>query len=140
MEKVDGFIFDGYGPLESYVDKHHYTKFGSYQIKLKDDFEDNLKPQESGSHYSSVRLETKDLLVLSDKPFSFNVLPYSFETLINTNHNYELIDEDKVYINLDLFMAGVGSHSCGPVLDEKYRVPKKGKGTFRLIFKDKISK
>ena len=135
MEKVDGFIFDGYGPLESYVDKHHYAKFDTYQINLKDDFEDNLKPQESGSHYSSVRLETKDLLVLSDKPFSFNILPYSFDTLINTNHNYELIEDDKVYINLDLFMSGVGSHSCGPVLDEKYRVPKKGKGTFRIIFK-----
>ena len=36
-------------------------------------------------------------------------------------HNFELIEEDLTYLNIDYKQSGIGSNSCGPDLDEKYR-------------------
>ena len=38
-----------------------------------------------------------------------------------------------MYINLDIAMSGVGTNSCGPELDEKYRASKQGHNVFRIL-------
>ena len=49
-------------------------------------------------------------------------------------HDFELPKSDKVTLCLDLAMRGVGSHSCGPELEEKYEIPRKGRNTFKIRF------
>ena len=108
---------------------------GEFSLKVKDNYKHYLKPQESGSHYYSSYVDLGEIYIRASKPFSFNVLPYSQEMLGKTKHDFELVDSPYTYIYLDVNMRGIGTHSCGPELLEKYRIPKKDSNTFRLEFK-----
>jgi beta-galactosidase len=55
-QKVSYF---GYGPNESYLDKHRSSYIDSFSTTVSELHEDYLKPQENGSHYycSVVKLD-----------------------------------------------------------------------------------
>lgn len=59
--------------------------------------------------------------VTSAVPFSMNASPYTAEELTNAAHNYELPESGKSVLCIDYRQNGIGSNSCGPELDEKYR-------------------
>lgn len=61
------------------------------------------------------------IAVTSAVPFSMNALPYTAEELTNAAHNYELPESNKAVLCIDYRQNGIGSNSCGPELDEKYR-------------------
>ena len=126
--------YRGLGPEETYIDKHHYALFGDYEYVVKDNEPIYLKPQEYGHHHDVEKLSIGDIDIIANKLFSFNVLPYSEKDLLNAKHNYELIKDGNVYIDIDYFMSGVGSHSCGPVLDKKYQTPDSGDIEFVITF------
>ena len=111
----------GFGPTESYCDKHHGTKKGLYQTTAANNHEDYIKPQENGSHFACdfVKAQTQTgtgLCVQADVPFSMNVSPYTQETLASTRHNFELRESEHTVLCLDYKQSGVGSNSCGPEL------------------------
>ena len=134
--KKSGYLrYFGYGMDESYIDKRIHNSIGEFKTNVDNNYHHYIKPQESGSHYYSSYVELDDILIKAEKPFSFNALPYSKEQLINTKHDFELNKDDNAYVSLDIFMSGVGTHSCGPALANQYRTPNKGKNTFRIIFK-----
>lgn len=136
-KKYNEFSYAGYGPTESYIDKHLASEYGEYTTTIKENFNDYIKPQENGSHYMSTKLEIKDALsIVAEKPFSFSVLPYSTKELTDAKHNFELGESKATYINLDLSMSGVGTNSCGPILNEKYRAKKDEKNKFRICIKN----
>ncbi|OOH89661.1 beta-galactosidase [Pasteurellaceae bacterium 15-036681] len=112
----------GYGTGESYVDKHHYTKRGVYQITAKGNHTDYVKPQENGSHFGCEYLQTEDFAISADKPVSFNFSPYTQEELTTKAHNYELVECAQNVLCVDYKMSGIGSNSCGPNLKDKYRL------------------
>ena len=134
-DKCHQFTFFGYGPDESYVDKHIHNKMGEFTVTPKSSMGNNLKPQECGSHYYSSYVLANDLSMTAEKPFSFSLLPYSLETLRDTKHDYELKNKGEGYVSLDIAQAGVGTHSCGPRLDKKYWIPRKDKNVFKIYFK-----
>ena len=128
------FSYYGYGPYESYIDKHIASDFGEYYTTAQYNFTDYLMPQETGSHFGSTKLTINDVMTITaTQPFSFSVLPYSTTELENAKHNFELKKSNATYINLDIAMSGVGSNSCGPMLDKKYRAPKCGSNKFRIV-------
>ena len=57
-----------------------------------------------------------------DGGFSFNAQHYSAEMLDRTPHDYELTPDGRTYLTVDYKQSGVGSNSCGPSLDEQYRL------------------
>ena len=122
MEQVEYY---GYGPLESYVDKHHASSHGCYQAAVAELHEDYLKPQENGSHWDCDYVTLTDgahtLKVTGEKSFSFNVSPYTVEELTEKPHNFELVPCGSTVLHVDYKQAGIGSNSCGPELLEKYR-------------------
>lgn len=61
------------------------------------------------------------IAVTSAVPFSMNASPYTAEELTNAAHNYELPESNKSVLCIDYRQNGIGSNSCGPELDEKYR-------------------
>ena len=126
------FSYIGFGPYESYVDKNMSCEYGYYESNAYKNYDRNfIMPQESGSHYFSKYLKVNNAFtVTADNPFSFSVNPYTTKQLCETLHNHELKKNDFVNVCLDLYMRGIGSHSCGPELDAKYEIPKKGKITF----------
>ena len=133
------FEYDGFGASESYIDKHMASAFGTYRSTAEQNYGHYIKPQESGSHFASTRLRIGDMEITAQKPFSFNASPYSTYMLAQTPHDFELQRTGKTYVNLDIAMSGVGSHSCGPELAEAYRAPKKGENIFRItLLKDNL--
>ena len=116
----------GYGPTESYLDKHHATAFGRYKTTPESNHVPYLKPQENGSHYACREVKVANsadcFTVQSRTPFSMNVLPYSQEELGSKKHQYDLEKSGSTILCVDYKMSGVGSNSCGPALKEQYRL------------------
>lgn len=125
-KNYDKVAYFGYGPGESYADKHHASYVGNFEGKIEDMFEDYVKPQENSSHFGckNMTLSSENVAVRfeASKDFSFNASEYTQEELASKKHNYELIKNEDNVICVDYKMAGVGSNSCGPALLEKYRV------------------
>lgn len=121
--------YTGYGPYESYQDKHRASWFGRFASTVADLHEDYLKPQENGSHWGCTRLNLRSSLegglsisTPAGETFSFNASPYTQEQLERAEHNYELEPCGCTVLCLDYKMSGIGSNSCGPKLIEKYRL------------------
>lgn len=112
----------GYGPYESYCDKHHASYLGRFAQRTDDLFEDYVKPQENGSHYGCAYVTVTDgaaaVTVESPEDISFNLSRYTQEELMTKAHNYELEMSPDVVFCFDYKMSGVGSNSCGPRLAE----------------------
>ena len=124
FDRVDYF---GYGPNESYIDKHRSSYMGLFSTLIADLQEDYIRPQENSSHfgcrYMTVKSGDAGICFEGSKPFSFNASEYTQEELAEKRHNYELEKCESNVICVDWQMAGVGSNSCGPQLMEKYRLP-----------------
>lgn len=137
VDKAHGnFSYAGFGPTESYVDKHIAGEYGYYVSSARENYDrEYIRPQESGSHYACKYMAVKDLFkVTAEQPFSFSVNPYTTKQLCETLHSFELEENDFVNVCIDLAMRGVGSHSCGPELPDEYEIPRKGKNTFKFTF------
>lgn len=124
----------GMGPYESYIDKHHASWHGAFSASIDEMHEDYIMPQENGSHFdcSYVQISapgandgadrtSHSIAMTSAVPFSMNASPYTAEELTNAAHNYELPESNKSVLCIDYRQNGIGSNSCGPELDEKYR-------------------
>lgn len=145
----DTVEYYGYGPGESYIDKHQASRLGTFKQKVCDQYEPYIKPQENSSHYGCryVRLEGKktNIVVMGTEPLSkkqkyisFNAGNYTQEELWTKKHNWELEKADYTVFCVDYKMAGVGSNSCGPALAEKYRIELPlVKGQINVTFKTK---
>ena len=137
VDKAYGnFSYVGFGPTESYVDKHIASEYGYYVSSAEENYDYKyIRPQESGSHYACKYLAVKNLFkVTAEQPFSCSVNPFTTEQLRETLHSFELEENDFVNVCIDLAMRGVGSHSCGPDLPEEYEIPKEFKNTFKFTF------
>ena len=137
VDKAYGnFSYAGFGPTESYVDKHIACEYGYYVSSARENYDrEYIRPQESGSHYACKYMAVKDLFkVTAEQPFSFSVNPYTTKQLCETLHSFELEENDFVNVCIDLAMRGVGSHSCGPELPAEYEIPKTYKNTFKFTF------
>ena len=133
-EDMQNINYIGMGPYESYIDKHHASWHGSFSASIDKMHEDYIMPQENGSHFdcSYVQISapgandgadrtSHSIAVTSAVPFSMNASPYTAEELTNAAHNYELPESNKSVLCIDYRQNGIGSNSCGPELDEKYR-------------------
>ena len=130
------FSYIGFGPSESYIDKRAACEYGHYESTAEENYEKGyVRPQESGSHFASKYLCMDGLFtVTAEKEFSFSVNPYTTAQLFDTKHHFELTENEFVTVCLDVAMRGVGSHSCGPKLDEEYEIPRKSGNKFTLTF------
>ena len=127
LPKEFGFAeYFGYGPTESYVDKHQATRLGVYAQTVDSMFEPYLMPQENSSHmgcrYCTVTDGAYSLTCAAERPFSMNVSRYTQEQLKEARHHDELAPCGDTVWCLDYAMSGVGSNSCGPALLEPYRL------------------
>ncbi len=117
----------GYGPNESYIDKHRSSWYGRFDDTVENQYVDYIKPQENSSHYncSDLTLSSKygnRIHITATEPFSFQAGRYTQEELQTKAHNYELCKSNSTVLCLDYKMSGVGSNSCGPALSEKYQL------------------
>lgn len=121
-EETEKIRYFGYGPTESYKDKHQACWIDWFEATIEELHEDYIRPQENGSHFGCLEVQLGDIHAISSEPFSFNVSYYTTTELTEKAHNYELEKSGHVILHLDYAMSGVGSNSCGPRLLEQYQL------------------
>lgn len=112
----------GYGPQESYIDKHRASYLDLFTEGLDEMHEDYIRPQENGSHYGTRYVTAGGFRFSASRPFSFQASPYTWEELASKRHNYELEKAEGMVFSIDYKVSGVGSNACGPALAPAYRL------------------
>lgn len=130
-EDCEYFKYFGLGPMESYQDKHLAATMGAYSGNVIDNIEHYVRPQENSSHANTMWANVAHIggqglyFDCNGNDFSFTSSHYSAKQLTEKTHDYELSPEEVTYVNLDYKQSGIGSNSCGPELDKKYRLSEK---------------
>ncbi len=116
----------GKGEKECYVDYQEHSKMGLFTGTVTEQYEPYIRPQECGNHIgtSFVQLSdcTKKIEVNSESVFEFSALHYTMENLDQTQHSFELVEDDSTELLICYKNRGIGSESCGARLPEKYGV------------------
>lgn len=118
----------GLGDLENLNDFKAQSTIGIYSATVDELNVDYIRPQENGTHSETrwVRLTDDDgrgVMIYNRKNyFTFNIHNYSNETLRKAKHIEDIKDDKLVALNVDGFVRGTGSNSCGPNALNKYRV------------------
>ena len=119
------FSYFGYGPYESYCDMHHASTMGLYSSCAEDEYVEYIRPQEHGNHTNVKQLNIGNMRFSSKSGLDCNVSCYTSKQLTNATHTDKLYKNGKTYVRVDYKNSGIGSNSCGPALDEKFRVGEK---------------
>ena len=135
MNALHAFAF---GPQESYADKRQASMLCTFDSTVEAQYSHPLRPQESGSHWGVRRMRlsgAQGALEVTGDAFVFSALPYTQEQLADTPHDDELEPCGSTVLCVDFAHAGIGSNSCGPVLDECYETPHEvvGRVTFDFL-------
>ena len=137
-DSFEALSYYGYGPNESYIDKRRSSRLDAFTSTVSGEFENYIKPQENGSHYGckEMKLCSKKggCVTVQGKDFSFNASHYTQEELTKKKHNFELEKSPYTVLCVDERQSGIGSNSCGPVLQEKYQLGKRLELNVRLTF------
>lgn len=126
------FTYFGRGPEENYRDMHAHAPMGLYKSDAKQEYVNYVRPQEQGNH-SGVRelILGGQLNFRSDTEFECAVSQYSTQMLTQAEHTDELKGDGCTHVRVDHKVSGIGSGSCGPALDEKFRFSEK-EFTFKI--------
>jgi beta-galactosidase len=110
----------GRGPIESYVDRKSYTKVGLYKSSIDELFTMYARPQDNGNRADVRWVEFESskgskIKFVSDANFNFSASHYKMEDLDSGEdkadlqaHGRLLVPREKVYLNIDGFVAGLG--------------------------------
>ncbi|MBR3705062.1 MAG: DUF4981 domain-containing protein, partial [Oscillospiraceae bacterium] len=119
------FTYYGCGPYESYRDMCHAGRVDLFSSSAEKEYVNYVRPQEHGNHTSTRMLRIGKLRFLTDTEFEFNVSRYSTAALTRAEHTDELKPDGNIHLRIDYKVSGLGSNSCGPQLEEKYRLSEK---------------
>ena len=125
MENIRYF---GLGEKENLSDFKAQATLGIYEAKVVDTHEPYIFPQENGCHTEVRFLEVTDndnaglVFANCQGNFSFNIHDYTVQALEDATHQEELVRSETAHLNLDGFLSGTGSGSCGPYTLPKYRI------------------
>ena len=125
----------GRGDMANYPDMLSHAPIGIYEHKGNFG-EKMIVPQASGNRCDVRWAEVTDdngvgvCFRAVKKPFGLDVEHYDERTLASWKHIVDYKDEDATYVHVDGFVCGVGSNSCGPLPEQKYRIEEKKELTF----------
>ncbi|MBQ5968485.1 MAG: hypothetical protein IJL52_00025 [Clostridia bacterium] len=119
-ETLQNVCYYGAGPYENLPDFRQQSTVGIYESTVRDLCENYIKPQENGMHMDTrfVRL-TDDSgagveFHCGETPLTFSARPYKNKTLKKAQHREDLRNDHLVCVNIDGFVRGTGTDSCGP--------------------------
>ena len=112
----------GRGPLENYPDMTLHAPVGYYESNAKKEYVPYVRPQEQGNHCDVRLLQAGELTFCAEEAFCFQVSQYSTQMLDKATHTDELKNDGNTYLRLDYKVSGIGSASCGPVIEDVYRL------------------
>ena len=134
LKTMRDVTYCGFGPNESYIDKHRSCWHGVFTGTPDTLYEAEIKPQENGNHHdcswASISGEGAGLMIVngdgSDEPertgFDFQALPDTAAEMTRKAHDFELERSEFTEVSVDYMQSGIGSNSCGPELLPQYRL------------------
>lgn len=131
VPSLDNVRWYGYGPMETYPDRHRSASIGWWSAKAGDQYTHYPRPQDSGNLESVAVIRLTDdqgqgvQVCALDKPFSASALPYSVMDIYHASHDCDLKPSGAVYLNIDTAVLGLGNSSCGPGVLKEYAIAKK---------------
>ncbi len=125
-EGAEDVRYFGYGPYESYEDKRLASHIALFRTTATDNFEHYVRPQENSAHFGCKWADVTGVeghgLYFSAESFSLSASHFTPKGLTGVAHDFELTPERETFIIIDYRNAGIGSNSCGPALDARYRI------------------
>ena len=117
----DRVTYYGRGPIECYRDRQSSQHIGIYQGKVKDQYYDYIRPQESGNHtdirwFQVTDVNGKGLRVYSDNVMEASALPYTTAQLDDGpvkehawgHHSGDLVPEGTTQLHIQQRQMGLG--------------------------------
>ena len=105
---------------------HHASMIDFFESDADSEYVNYVMPQEHGNHTRVKILDIKNgLYFASETEMDINVSHYTSKMLMDSRHIDELVKADSTIVRIDYKNSGLGSNSCGPQLDEKYRLSEK---------------
>ncbi|MFI6474954.1 glycoside hydrolase family 2 TIM barrel-domain containing protein [Streptomyces sp. NPDC050516] len=116
----------GAGPGEAYPDTRRAARVGRWAMSVEAMQTPYVRPQENGARAEVRWAELGDgqrgLRIEGDLEFWFTARPWTSEELTSARHLPDLAPGDRVWLNLDHAMHGIGSASCGPGVLTEYQL------------------
>ncbi len=126
--------------MENICDMKDHAYIGIWKTTVEAMHEPYVMPQDNGNcgavKYLKLSNETGNVFTVYGAPkFSFSAHNYTQRSLHNAKHQEDLEFVDSTILNLDGFMRGTGTNTCGPDTMEKYCVKTDKPLCFRFAFK-----
>ena len=127
----------GRGPHESYADRKHGAFIGEYSGSVEEQYYPYIRPQENGNKtdvkWASLSNSDGDGLIIFGIPiFNLSVHQYSLENLTAATHTYMVEDSDRITVNMDHLVMGLGGDdSWSPRTHKEYLIKP---GTYNYSF------
>lgn len=118
----------GYGPGENMIDFREHTTFGTYKTTVNDMDEFYIKPQDYGVRTGVRKLSITDadgvglMICNPDRNLSFTARHFTQALMQRSMHRDDLHSENTTAIDIDGFLRGTGTGSCGPDVLPQYTV------------------
>lgn len=117
----------GGGPGEAYPDTRAAAMLGTWEMAVDALQTPYVRPQENGARIDVRWAELTDtggrgLRAEGGTPFWFTARRWTSERLDAAEHVPDLVTGDRVWVNLDHAMQGIGSQSCGPGVLPEHRL------------------
>ena len=118
----------GYGPGENMIDFREHTTFGTYRTTVNDMDEFYIKPQDYGVRTGVRKLSITDadgvglMICNPDRDLSFTARHFTQALMQCSMHRDDLHSENTTAIDIDGFLRGTGTGSCGPDVLPQYTV------------------
>ena len=137
-ETMRNVRYYGRGTQENMPDCKAQSPVGIYETTVAAMQEPYIYPQDNGNHGDTRFAELRDetgcglRVTAGDKPFSFNVRPYTQKMLSDAKHREDLVDQHTTVLEIDGFIRGTGTASCGQDTLPQYRFSAKDGLSFRF--------
>lgn len=121
LPEFESMTYYGYGPLESYPDRHKACYIDRFTTSVTDNFVHYIRPFENGAHFGTRWGELRNsaqegLRFTGAKPFIFNATHCPPHLLEDTPHDDELKPKQETFVYLD---CGTDINGSRGVLEEK---------------------
>jgi beta-galactosidase len=117
----------GCGPSEAYPDTRAGARVGAFENTIDGLQTPYVMPQDNGTRMdvrsAELASDAGEGLRIDGSPvFHLTARRWTHADLEAAKHTVDLVPRDKVWVNVDHAVNGIGSASCGPMAQEQYRV------------------
>jgi beta-galactosidase len=123
---LDQVTWFGLGPGEAYRDTRTAARVGRFSATVAEMQTPYLHPQENGSRadvrWARLTGGGRELRIIGAPHFAFTARPWTSEDLDAAKHPTDLVARDRLHLNIDAALHGIGTASCGPGVLPQHRL------------------